>query len=230
MANWTIRRVQAFASLNGAKRYLEIGIENGHTFNAIDIPHKTGVDINLDKFQPNLANVDEETHLYEQSSDDFFRNTASGVYDLIFLDGLHTADQTFRDFVSTLNFAGPSTIWLIDDVLPVSPLSSVSDLEQWHKLRKLLSSDEWQWHGDVFRSILLMRASLVGFNFATIIDGPNAQTVIWRGKNAPVTLKLGWEQISRYSFFDLIQDLSVLNVCSEVEAVNAVRTSLPRQF
>jgi hypothetical protein len=226
MATWTNRRIQALANLNGAKRYLEIGIENGHTFNAVDIPHKTGVDLTLDKFQPNLANVDQDTHLYEQSSDDFFRNTASGVYDLIFLDGLHTSDQTFRDFASSLNFAEASTIWLIDDVLPISPLSSVPDLGQWHKLRKLLNSSEWQWHGDVFRSILMMRASFIGFNFATIIGDENAQTVVWRGGNTSPALSLGWEQISRYSFFDLIENLSVLNVCTETEAVNAVRTSL----
>ncbi len=182
------------------------------------------MDVGLAKFQPCAEELGANSRLLEQSSDDFFRNSATGVDYLIFFDGLHTSSQTFRDFTSTLAFSGSRTIWSIDDVLPSSALSSIPDLARWHRLRETLNSDEWQWHGDVFRSIMIISQSFVGFKFATIIDGGNAQTIIWRGMNDS-QLSHSWEEIARFTYFDLIPDLSILNPYSEEDALETVRSS-----
>jgi hypothetical protein len=222
----TIRRITALGQINSATNYLEIGIADGSNFNGVQIPRKTGVDIDLTRFQPGEDTFQGSARLYEESSDNFFRTSAEGIYDIIFLDGLHTAEQTFRDFLSSLDFASPSTIWLIDDVLPNSALSSVPDLHKWHKIRRLLNSDEGQWHGDVFRCMLLMRATFSTFSFATITDQGNPQSLVWRGKNPAPCINLSLEEIARFTYFDLIENLSLLNPVSEDSALNIVRDSL----
>lgn len=222
MAGWSTRRISALSAINDSRRYLEIGVEQGATFNSVSIPDRTGVDLSLAKYVEPEGGMPPGSRLHEESSDQFFQNSATGVYDLIFIDGFHTAEQTFRDFSSSLAVSGPSTIWLIDDVVPSSPISAVPDLTRWHQLRSALASDEWQWHGDVYRAILMIRTAFVQFNVATIVDCGKAQTVVWRSGLRSLPLNMGWEQISRYSYFDLVSDLSVLKAGQEKEILEQV--------
>ncbi len=223
MAEWSTRRISALAAINNSQRYLEIGIEKGQTFNSVGILERTGVDLSLARYVAPEGGMRPGSRLHEQSSDEFFQKSASGVYDLIFIDGLHSSEQTFRDFSSSLAFSGPRSIWLIDDVLPSSPLSAVPNLTRWHQLRSALDSDEWQWHGDVYRTVLMIRAAFVQFNVATIVENGNAQTVVWRSEKIGSPLNMGWEQISRYSYFDLVRDLSVLVAGNEQQILEQVR-------
>ena len=40
--------------------------------------------------------------------------------DLVYLDGLHTFEQTYRDLCNTLMHAHPATVILVDDTVPTS--------------------------------------------------------------------------------------------------------------
>ena len=131
-------RLNALAEAISASKYLEIGINQGFTFTRINVPYKVAVDPQLRFDFHTYAN--KHTVFHEVTSDIFFSKFASihGQFDLIFLDGLHTFDQTFRDFCASLKFSHSNTVWLIDDTFPSSLLAANPDSRITWWLRKLL--------------------------------------------------------------------------------------------
>ena len=75
----------------GFKRYLEIGIEDGNCFSEIKCEHKIGVDPD----PKSKATI-------HQTSDDFFAENKF-KFDLIFIDGLHTAQQVYQDTLNAID-------------------------------------------------------------------------------------------------------------------------------
>jgi hypothetical protein len=65
-------------------RYLEIGVLNGDTFNAVNAGYKVGVDI-------------EHEATFKGSSDDFFAQNKE-TFDVCYIDGDHSKDQVIKDF------------------------------------------------------------------------------------------------------------------------------------
>lgn len=81
----------------GYKKYLEIGIYDGSCFEKVIAPYKVGVDPE----PKSKATI-------HKSSDEFFEQN-SEKFDIIFIDGLHHADQVYRDIKnaqSCLNVGG----------------------------------------------------------------------------------------------------------------------------
>ena len=96
--DWSIRRLKTIQQIINAKRYLEIGVQAGTTFRSLKLDHMDGVDPRF-LFDVNRV-VGEGRHLHEMTSDQFFlKNLGVEKYDLVFIDGLHTYDQTYRDFL-----------------------------------------------------------------------------------------------------------------------------------
>ena len=98
--NFLIQRI-------GATRYLEIGVEDGDSINAVKCQKKHGVD-------PASRNA---THKLE--SDEFFEMLAPHVkYDIVFVDGLHVADQAERDIVNAINHLSLGGFIIVHDCNP----------------------------------------------------------------------------------------------------------------
>ena len=91
-----------------AKKYLEIGINDAHNFNNIICDYKVGVDPN-----PNCQHGTLKT-----TSDEFFKNHINKKYDIIFIDGLHTAYQVTKDIYNSINNLKKGGIIILDDVYP----------------------------------------------------------------------------------------------------------------
>jgi hypothetical protein len=90
-------------------KYLEIGVWEGSTFKYINSNDKDGVD-------PGQY-CDSSYVNYKMTSDDFFKiNTKK--YDVIFIDGLHTAHQVTKDIHNSINFLNDGGIIVLDDVYP----------------------------------------------------------------------------------------------------------------
>lgn len=196
------------ASINQASRYLEIGVCEGTTFNEINVENKVAVD---PKFRFNTNQYATEKVLFlEVTSDEFFRNHAKGLqnFDLIYLDGLHTFEQTFRDFCASLSFANSKTIWLIDDTCPGSYAQAQSSLQRCVQIKQFSGENNQNWMGDVFKVVAAIHDFFPQYSFATF---PNhGQTVVW--KNWRTDFKPIWnclETISRLDYSDFIdvQDL-----------------------
>jgi hypothetical protein len=220
-SDWSARRIQRLADALGARTYLEIGVARGVTFRSVTMAERTGVDPSF-RFDT-LALADASTTLIPETSDRFFAALlADRMYDVVFLDGLHTAEQTYRDLCNTLMHAHPRTAILLDDTLPSDPWSAIPDRARSVRLRGLQSPDGVPWHGDVYRVVALIHAFHPGLDYRTIIGSGNPQTIIWRGpreRASPPALTL--DEISRLSYFDLLERRELLHEATEDDALEA---------
>ena len=104
-----INKIISKNGLTNAK-YLEIGVWNGLTFKDINASFKDGVD-------PGQY-CDSEYVNYKITSDDFFKNHIKTKYDIIFIDGLHTAHQVSKDIFNSINNLNDGGWIILDDVFP----------------------------------------------------------------------------------------------------------------
>lgn len=152
----TVRRLNYLIERLGLTSYLEIGLGNGGTFDCVKAARKVGVDPH--PWNPAVSSL-EGVHIL--SSDEYFsRNWHTEIkFDLILLDGLHTAEQTYRDFVNSLHYAHATTIWLIDDVVPSDVYSAIPDQTEAVRQRKAaLGGNDMAWHGDVYKALWMIKA------------------------------------------------------------------------
>lgn len=212
-------RINAIRQITGGTRYLEIGVYRAQTFTAVDYPHRCGVDPDP------LFDVDAirsaSTEFHVASSDAFFVSAPPRTFDTVFIDGLHTFEQTFRDFANSLSFAHPRTVWVIDDTWPSDALSAVPDHETVKALRKLTGDRSVAWHGDIFKVILALHDFFPLFDFRTITDRGNPQTLVTRSSRAD--FKPRWnslEAISRLGYTDFLQLRDLLKPCTETVALD----------
>lgn len=84
--------------------YLEIGCAANQLFDAVMTPHKVGVD-------PARGGT------HRMTSDAFFASEA-GMFDVIFIDGLHLYDQVHRDLAHALTRIRPGGWIALHDMLP----------------------------------------------------------------------------------------------------------------
>ena len=224
--NHSVRRLSALRDGIGAKSYLEIGVQNGVTFNAFDIAQKDAVDpkFNFDK----AGYASESVRFFEVTSDDFFMNWAGPVrYDLIFLDGLHTFEQTFRDFCASFAHARKRTVWLIDDVVPVDIFSAHPNQHEAVNYRKTSGKTNKDWHGDVYKVVFAIHDFFPTLTFRTIRTGGNPQVVVWTQPRKKFTPRFNnLETISRLDYFALQKHLDVYNFGEEEDILAEVVASV----
>ncbi len=177
MLSMRYERVNALAKLNNAQRYLEIGVFKGITFQQVNIPFKVGVDPTFAFKTAEFAN--ECTIFHEVTSDAFFAKLAPiyGKFDVIYLDGLHTFEQTFRDFCASIAYAHERTIWLIDDTGPANWFSSLRNRQLAAVLRRFAWVKNPEWMGDVFRLVFALHDFFPQYSYATFPE--HNQTVVW---------------------------------------------------
>jgi len=176
--------------LPGAERYLEIGLELGYTFENVRAPIRWGVDP-YPRF--NVRRLPPGAHVAVTTSDEFFKSIAPcESFDVVFLDGLHTFRQTYRDLVSAFRVC-PRGVILIDDVVPSDEVSAMPNHEEsLHARSRLgLESNRYVWHGDVFRAILCVEAHHPELSFRTIVGMDNPQALVWRNDPGAVVTSVG---------------------------------------
>jgi hypothetical protein len=98
--------IQKLIDRTGATNYLEIGCDKDQIFKKIKNINKIGVDP-----------VRGGTH--RMTSDDYFRNHKDGVFEVIFIDGLHHYDQVTKDVNNALTRLTDNGYIVIHDLLPV---------------------------------------------------------------------------------------------------------------
>jgi len=101
----------------GAKRYLEIGVRDPNAnFNWVDCEFKDSVDPGLE-FKTNPVK-------FKMTSDDFYQYWESNglsKYDVIFIDGLHLAEQVHRDVENCLRMSAKNGVLVLHDCNPPAP-------------------------------------------------------------------------------------------------------------
>ena len=100
--------INRIAEKIGAQSYLEIGVANGENMRHVNVVVKTGVDPN-----PTIEGVKASDAFVPKTSDEFFGEGGSGndareegyVWNIVFIDGLHYAEQAYRDIMNAAKIA-----------------------------------------------------------------------------------------------------------------------------
>ncbi|MEA5391459.1 class I SAM-dependent methyltransferase [Cyanobium gracile UHCC 0139] len=205
MENYSVRRInRLLESFKGSTRYLEVGVESGSTFFDVSATFKTAVDPSF-QFDSESAKRDHPScEFIEVTSDNFFSTRElKQKFDLVFLDGLHTWDQTYRDFCNALLFTHERSIILLDDIFPSDVYSCNRDQVEAVLMRQFMSGDAGNaWHGDTYKIVPLIDTFHPLLDFCTIISDGNPQTIVWRSTE------------SRCSRFDLLEREGNLNIAA----------------
>jgi hypothetical protein len=96
--------------------YLEIGVFNGENIRRVKAEHKDGVD-------PGHEGIVAPEVTYPMISDDFFKLIEDHddiKYDIIFIDGLHHADQVSKDIQNSLKHLTSTGFIVMHDCNPIS--------------------------------------------------------------------------------------------------------------
>ena len=172
----------------GARTYLEIGVDEGESFSAIRAPIKIGVD----PVEPRPAVQTElrrqGSSYFAATSDDFFERHAAGVLaegvDVVFVDGLHTYQQTYRDIQHSLKYLNPGGVILVHDCLPASAQEACAAATYEEAGR--LNGPDWNglWTGDAWKSIVATRAGHLSGQ-ALVLECDHGVGVVYHGAQPP---------------------------------------------
>jgi len=148
------------ATKHNLKRYLEIGVQNPvQNFDKIICEYKVSVD------------PDSNAHAsFCMTSDDFFMQNINGSdtelgqqlgarpfseFDLIFIDGLHTAEQVKKDFENALKILSPNGFIVLHDCNPLKEEHTIVPRP----------TKTGNWHGDVWKYVNSLHPNK---NFVTV--------------------------------------------------------------
>jgi hypothetical protein len=101
--------------------YLELGMGDGLTWEHVNCPVKTGVDIG----RVNFVRLSREEIIHKfpnTSTDDFFASyNTNKKKDIIYIDALHTKEQVKIDFFNSIDILSDNGIIILHDINPLDP-------------------------------------------------------------------------------------------------------------
>ena len=147
--------IQKIINQNNFKKYLEIGCDQDENFSKIIVENKVGVD-------PLRGGTIRST------SDEFFKSN-NDKFDIIFLDGLHTYNQTIKDINNSLEHLNSNGIIIIHDCLPKKIWNQIVPRMYGH------------WNGDVWKAIVESRTLSDIDTYTCVAD--HGLGVIFKRKN-----------------------------------------------
>jgi hypothetical protein len=220
------RVVQGLLSLYAAPRYLEIGVSQGATFHSVKAARKVAVDPQFDFDVAAARSSQPEAHYHAVTSDEYFGRIAgpSERFDVIFLDGLHTFEQTLRDFTNAIYVVAPNGVIVIDDITPDSHFAAIRDLTIFRTLRVRNIATSASWMGDVYRLAFFIETFFQQLSYRTVADN-HGQLIVWRGRR-PSVPERSVEAIARTTYEDVILQTEVFRLVPFAEIVTELRDHL----
>ena len=134
--------INALIKKHGFKTYLEIGTQNDVCLSNVKCDRKVGVDPAPKAQDDKYCNKH-----YKTTSDAFFAQNKE-TFDIIFIDGLHHADQVDKDIVNSLAVLNKGGIIVMHDCNPLDELSQTVPMPHCPS-----------WNGDVWKSFVRLRAA-----------------------------------------------------------------------
>jgi len=139
------------SQLNREIYYLEIGVRNpADNFDKINATHKISVDPGVE-FKQNPVD-------FKLTSDDFFLKLHNNEilsseikFDIIFIDGLHLADQVDRDIINSMKFIKDDGMIVLHDCNPPTEWHARSDY------RYINTPALGNWNGTTWKAFLKWR-------------------------------------------------------------------------
>jgi glycosyltransferase involved in cell wall biosynthesis len=171
--------------LLGPTTALEIGIYEGQS---LALHRPPTVTIGVDPVPLVRRPLRAETHIFPQTSDDFFASGRLGTLlgetplSVGFIDGLHVFEQALRDFINIEAHCGPDSTILIHDTVPLDePTQRREQATQFHT-------------GDVWRTILCLKKYRPDLQVFTIATPPTGLTVVTHLDARSRVLKTHYDQ------------------------------------
>jgi hypothetical protein len=155
----------------GFQTYLEIGCDTNRTFSRIKCPNKTGVD-------PRRGGT------HRMTSDEFFADAGGKTWDLIFVDGLHHAEQVLNDVTNALIHRTDRGLIVLDDCWPKRREQQLVATPDGEPI--LRPPTRGPWTGDVWKAVVRLRQMPYldtcvlesGWGFGVVAERPNTQPLL----------------------------------------------------
>lgn len=160
---------------NNYTTYLEIGVQNGRNLHAVECKHKVGVDPDL--------NSKATIHV---TSDEFFASNKQ-KFDIIFIDGLHEAEQVLKDIENSLKALKKGGTIVCHDMNPTT--------EQMQQVPRI----QTEWTGDCWKAWISLRENNSKINMF-VVDADYGCGVIRKDKQKKLELLLTSNHYSK-SFY-----------------------------
>jgi SAM-dependent methyltransferase len=157
-------------------RYLEIGVRKTvDNFDTINASFKVGVDphpgdaSNWVSLEDSMSLLNTNSYILSKSkSDDFFKSLENlenfEKFDLVFIDGLHLAEQVSKDFDNAIRFLKPGGLIAMHDSNPPTEIST-------HPSYHIAKQFGRAWCGTVWKEVV-RRISLTESFFVTLDEIP----------------------------------------------------------
>lgn len=164
--------IQLLINKTKTRSYLEIGMGSGLNFHTIQCEHKVCVD-------PNPTTP--VTHV--MTSDDFFAQNQEN-YGVIFIDGLHLAEQVYRDVINSLNVLEDGGFIVCHDINPYCELIQIYP--------QPIPNSEWT--GDCWKAWVQLRAERKDLSMF-VVDTDYGCGIITKGNQTLLQLnqQLTWD-------------------------------------
>jgi hypothetical protein len=229
--SWSPRRINALARGLRATRYLEIGVFHAFTAENIRVRERVGVDP-APRFD--VHRLPNGFSFFALESDDYFASLAPDVsFDIAFLDGLHTFEQTRADLFNALRH-DPSGVILIDDTVPFDDTAAMRDQQESIAQRRAMGSDDERWMGDVWKLVVYIERYLPQLAFCTIVGSGNVQTLVWRRQCGEVISEPSGDQEAAVAGLRYVDVLAgeipdQFRPCGESEAIRTCLAAVTRK-
>lgn len=195
------------------RTYLEVGVATGKSLALVRTGTTAlGVDPEQDLADRLLYHsLENLPHLFCLTSDELFaqqipdRIFVGKQLDMAFLDGLHTFEQTLKDFINVEKLSHPGSVVFIHDCLPVVPVSAERDRQTNF------------WIGDVWKLIPCLKAARPDLEIITLPVPPSGLAMIRGLDNNSKILECQFDNlVNQYMGLtlppDMAQRLELLNV------------------
>ena len=199
--------IQSVIDRSGAQSYLEIGVHKGICFLPIKARRKIAVDPapqipGRRRWRWALRNLG--SRYFRMTSDDFFAQAALPFrFDVVFIDGLHTYEQSRKDAENALAVLGEGGVVIMHDCNP--PCAAAAQPARAPAQAEALGLPGWtgEWCGDVWKTICHLRSRRDLRVF--VLDCDCGLGVITRGKSED-GLDLTEADLQRIGYADLEKD------------------------
>lgn len=170
------------------KSYLEIGVQEGVNFNAVECEKKIGIDPDPSSNATDFLDSDIWFRINEDEGYD------TQTFDIGFVDGLHHSEQALKDIYNLSKILNPGGIIVVHDANPQ---------EEAHQTREV---NHGTWNGDVWKAIAWLQG--MGVKIETV-DTDQGCALIEKTEIPDITnpdLSMEWEDLveNRQAFLNLI--------------------------
>jgi hypothetical protein len=207
--------VQTVIDDRRARTYVEIGVKKGKVFLHIKARKKLAVDPVLKISLKRKARAclryafNYFNEYYNMASDDFFKRHSErllqlGGPDVVFIDGLHTYGQTWKDVLNSLEHLSSRGVILMHDCSPASAYQAVPAESREHAAAMNAAPRADSWSGDVWKTIVRLRSERADLHVG-VLDCDHGVGIIFRGEPEG-RLDFTEQDINRLGYNDLEKD------------------------